>query len=119
MAEEQDSAAVEAVLAMLMATMALVAWPRAKSAQLVALVAEAAALAPEPCHMWELGRASTCRRQPTSTSVVAATSTLFAPEEISRASSACVACRFCCSHCCYGCCRVRRRLSSSIARSVP
>ena len=66
-----------------MATLA--SWDRVRSALLVVLAAEVAAMV--PCHMLVADRASTHRRQTTSTSVVEVISMLFDPGEISHASS--------------------------------
>jgi len=61
--------------------------PTARNARHAAWVAVAAAQALEPCHMLALAREDTSRRPHTSMLDVAATSTQFALEETSPASS--------------------------------
>jgi len=63
-----------------------------RSAQLVGLAAVAEDLAQVPCHMWELVRESTYRRQLTSMLGSEAILTLFDHDEISPASSQAAAC---------------------------
>jgi len=64
---------------------ALAVWHRVRSALLAVLAAEVAAMV--PCHMLVADRASTYRRQTTSTSAVEVISMLFDPGETSHASS--------------------------------
>jgi len=82
--------AAEEVLSF-MATMEIAASPKAKIARLAALVA-VTVVALGPCRMWDVVRASTCKRPLTSMLVVVAISMPFAPEEISHASSQRAAC---------------------------
>lgn len=77
--------AMVAALAMAVLEMALVAWEPARSARLAALVAEVVAQDRERCRTWVAVRAPICRRPLTSMSGVVATSTRFAPGEISHA----------------------------------
>jgi len=69
----------------------IAASPRARIAQLAASAA-ATVVAPAACHMWELARASTCRRPLTSMLEPVATSMQSARGGISPASSRRAAC---------------------------
>jgi len=69
----------------------IAASPRARIAQLAASAA-ATVVAPEACHMWDMARASTCRRPPTSMLDAVATSMQSARGGISHASSRRAAC---------------------------
>jgi len=75
----------QAQLGALPAMPALAVWDLARSAQLAVSVVEEAATV--PCPMLDADRASTCRRQTTSTSELVAISTLSDPGAISPASS--------------------------------
>jgi len=75
----------------LLATMETAASPKAKIAQLAALVV-VTVVALGPCRMWVVVRVSMSKKQLTSTSDVVAISMPFAPEETSHASSQHAAC---------------------------
>jgi len=69
----------------------IAASPRARIAQLAASAA-ATVVAPAACHMWDMARASTCRRPLTSMLDAVATSMQSARGGISPASSRRAAC---------------------------
>jgi len=84
-AEEASVVVAQEVLATLLVAMEIAVSLRARIAPLAALVA-ATVVAPGPCRMSAVVRASTCKRQPISMSAVVAISMPFAPEGISHAS---------------------------------
>jgi len=90
-AEVECMVAVQEVLTPVAPAAIAAVWPRARIAQLAALVVATVA-APEPCHTLVAVRASTFKRPPTSMLGVVETSMLFALEEISHASSRPAAC---------------------------
>jgi len=92
MAEEEALVAVALEVLPIMATTEIAVSPKARIAQLVALVAAVVVVVPGPCPMWDVVRASTSRRPRTSMLDVVAISMQSAPEEISHASLQRAAC---------------------------